>query len=99
MPAFDGPEENFECIDETDEQGEARAGAMSRTLVESMLARSLAWQYLKQFGVKRPRVVIIGAKCATAKVDIQKYRRSTRRDQKVPKSYCSVSYRKKPSLA
>ena len=43
MPAFDGPEENFECIDEADGQGEARAGAISRTAVESMLVRSLAW--------------------------------------------------------
>ena len=50
-PAFDGPEEDFDCIDETDGHGEARTGAIDRPAVESMLARSLAWQFLKQFGL------------------------------------------------
>ena len=40
--------------------------------VEDMLARSLAWQFLKQAGLERPRVTIFRAKDATSKIDVMK---------------------------
>ena len=63
-----------------------------------MLARSLAWQFLKQFGLKRPRVTIIAGECPATQIDI-KYRRPRQRINKVARGYRSLSYRKKPSLA
>ena len=63
-----------------------------------MLARSLAWQFLKQFGLERPRVVVVRTKHTTAKIDIQKYKRSSREKPKIPRRYNSVSHRK-PTLA
>ena len=88
-------EENFECIDETDGCAEvkARAGDRTRPLVESMLARSLAWQFLKTFGKERPRVVIVRATCATAKIDIQKYKKSAVSPQKLDMSSNPSSHR------
>ena len=51
-------EENFEpCIDESEVNYKSRRLAGPK--VEDMFARSMAWQYLKQFGVKRPKVVRI----------------------------------------
>ena len=50
-PLFHKAEEDFECIDETDGQSISITVARARPTVESMLARSLAWQFLKQYGL------------------------------------------------
>ena len=58
-----------------------------------MLARSLAWQFLKQSGLKRPKVVIIKATCATTKLDIQKYKRFSTGSKNL-RDNIPMSYRK-----
>ena len=67
---------------------------LARPAVESMLARSLAWQFLKQCGLKRPKVVIIKATYATAKLDIQKYKRSSTGSKNLRDYTPLLSYRK-----
>ena len=42
--------------------------------VEDMLARSMAWHYLKQFGLERPKVSNTRAADSAAKIDVQKMR-------------------------
>ena len=37
-----------------------------------MLARCMAWHYLKGFGLERPRVANLRGKDSTAKIDVQK---------------------------
>ena len=40
--------------------------------VEDMLARSMAWHYLKQFKLERPKVSIVRAADSATKIDVQK---------------------------
>ena len=41
-------------------------GRLASPKVEDMFARSMAWMYLKKFGLKRPKVINIKANSSSA---------------------------------
>ena len=56
-----------------------------------MLARSMAWQFLKKQGVKRPKHVIYNENSSTAKIDIQEF--TKKRETPTKMQNLSQSYR------
>ena len=64
-------EEDFVNTDERDAQ-EAHSKVSTRR-VEDMFARAMAWQFLKKYGVSRPKVIILRKNTPTATIDIQEF--------------------------
>ena len=69
--------------------------------IEDMLARSMAWHYLKQSGIKRPKVAIIRAADPATQIDVQKMgeQRSTfKRPTVAPKSSRRLNVAQEPKI-
>ena len=69
--------------------------------VEDMFARSMAWYYLKQFGLNRPKVVIVRARNTSTKVDVKKMveeRSTAKRVKVIPHSSRRLNVAQKPKI-
>ena len=80
-------EEDFVNTDERDAQ-EAHSKVSTRR-VEDMFARAMAWQFLKKYGVSRPKVIILRKNTPTATIDIQEFlkkRKSLTKYHSLPQS-------------
>ena len=92
-------EENFSRTDEF--ESSLRAESPADKKIEDMFARSMAWHYLKQSGIERPKVTIMGATDPAAKIDVEKMKeqRSTlKRPTIAPKSSRRLNVAQEPKI-
>ena len=92
-------EENFGRTDEFEISHRIARPAGKK--VEDMLARCLAWHYLKGFGLERPRVTTLRGKDSTAKIDVQKMgkeRSIPKRQAAIPQSSRLLNVAQEPKI-